>query len=330
MDHRKIYSIIYALAALDGREATLFGNCGPYAEEAFSRSLAGEAFPEIWFEIPLAGEPWLDFHSLVSYEDIAGTNAAFSGQGGVYADAIAWFAAQRPRAVRQLALSYDTHTGDIEYPAVQVLVTGRDPSVPLGFLEAVGRQDATESFRTFASTMPNEWFACYVGAFPRRQGAGAPPWVRVECIVGDVLQQAYVDDPATLREHLARVGIETIDEDALSNILMLASSPFPLEFQFNIGPEGKALPVVSASVRFDAKDWADEARCGAIADLMRDVQGTGLVDSRWMSLAGTVFSKSLSRDDESVTFSCFPAFLKLRWREGKPSDAKAYLIAFTQ
>lgn len=330
MDRTKIFSIIYALAALDGREASLFGECGPYAEEAFSRSLTSEAFPEIWFEIPLAGEPWLDFHSLVSYDDVAGTHAAYSGHDGVYADALAWFAAQQPHAVRQLALSYDTHTGDVEQPAVQVLVSRRGLSVPLGFLEAVGRQDATEPFRVFVSNIPDEWFACYVGAFPRRQGAEVPPWVRVECIVGDMLQRAYADDPATLKAHLAQVGLETIDEDALSNILMLARSPFPLELQFNIGPEGKALPVLSASVRFGAEDWTDESCRAAIVDLMRDVQGTGLVDGRWMNLAGTVFSKSLSRDDESVTFSCFPAFLKLRWHEGKPSDAKAYLIAFTQ
>ena len=91
MDRMKLYDIIYALAARDGREATLFGSCASTAREAFSRSLAGEAFPEIWFEIPLAGGSWFDLHSLVSHEDVAGTQPAFSGQGGVYADALAWF-----------------------------------------------------------------------------------------------------------------------------------------------------------------------------------------------------------------------------------------------
>ena len=126
MDRTRVYDIIYALAARDGREAALFGNCGPAAREAFARSLAGEAFPELWFEVPLAGEPWMDFHSLVSHDDVAGTRASYAGHGGAYAGALSWFAGQEPQTVRQLALSYDTHAGDVDRPAVQVLLDGRD------------------------------------------------------------------------------------------------------------------------------------------------------------------------------------------------------------
>lgn len=48
MDRIKIYNIAYALVARDGREAALFGGCGPAAREAFRRSLAGAAFPDLW------------------------------------------------------------------------------------------------------------------------------------------------------------------------------------------------------------------------------------------------------------------------------------------
>lgn len=40
-----IYSIVYALAARDGREEALFGQCAPFARQAFERSLAADAFP---------------------------------------------------------------------------------------------------------------------------------------------------------------------------------------------------------------------------------------------------------------------------------------------
>lgn len=327
MDRMKLYDIIYSLAARDGREATLFGGCAPTAREAFSRSLAGESFPEIWFEIPLAGDPWFDVHSLISHEDVAGTQAAFSGQGGVYADALAWFGRQQQNTVRQLALSYDTHVGDIDNPAVQLLVNGRDISVPLGFLEAAGRSDAKEAYRAFLGSVPEEWYACYVGAFPGRRTEGGSSWVRVECLVRQALQQAYADDAATLRGHLERVGITWLGDDSLGEIQQLASSPFPLEFQFDVGAKGEALPTLSASVRFEPEDWVDPNHVGCIRDLLREVQGLGLADGRVEQLARTLFAKRMTHGDESALLSCFPAFVKLRWRAGEPTCAKAYLMA---
>ena len=330
MDRMRLYDITYALAAGSGREAALFGDCGPAAREAFARSLASGAFPELWFEIPLAGDPWLDFHALVSHRDMAGAQASFAGHGGAYADALSWFAGQGPGRVRQLALSYDTSSGDVEHPAVQLLVNAPDPSVPLEFLEAAGRPDLRGAYAGFIGAMPPEWYACYVGIFPGRNAAGADPWVRVECIVGDSCQRAYTQDAGTLRDHLTRIGIR--DADALGTGLVagvqaLARSPFPLELQFNIGAEGKALPALSASVRFQPQDWnSDEGRV-AIGRLAGWLQERGLADGRCALLPQTVFAKRAQRDSESSTITCFPAFVKLRWREGLPADAKAYLMA---
>ena len=47
-------------------------------------------------------------------------------------------------------------------------------------------------------------------------------------------------------------------------------------------------------------------------------------------LAGTIFAKRLARGDDQMTLYCYPAFLKLRWRDGNPVDAKSYLIAGVQ
>ena len=327
MDYLKLYDIIYALAARDGREAALFGDCASAAREAFSRSLAGAEFPELWFELPLTGDPWLDFHALTSYKAVAGTEASFSGQGGAYADALAWFAGQEPHKVRQLALSYDTSVGDVDHPAVQLLMDREGLAVTLEFLEAAGRSDAKDSFRTFASGIPREWYACYVGAFPGRDEIDSSPWVRVECIVGGEDQQAYARDAGALREHLAQVGIAEIDDEAIGCMQVLARSPFPLELQFNVNPSGMALPVVSASVRFQPKDWTDDAQRAEIGRLVAWMQGRGLADGRCKQVVETTFSKRVAHDGESALLSCFPAFVKLRWRKGESIDAKAYLMA---
>ena len=323
----KLYDIIYGLIARDGREPALFGNCAPAAYEAFSRSLAGEAFPELWFEIPLAGKPWFDLHSLVSHGNVAGTQVAFSGQNGVYADALAWFACQQQSTVRQLALSYDVRTGDLDKPAVQLLMDGRDMPVAFGFLEAVNCPNAKEAYRTFIGCMPKEWYACYIGTFPGRLTEGEPHWIRVECIVGDTLQQAYADDISVLREHLACAGITWLGNEEICAIQQLARSPFPLEFQFNVGAHGEALPIVSASARFMPWDWTEPDRCNRIGDLLQEVQSLDLADDRVGQLAGTVFAKHVTHSDESIHLFCFPAFVKLCWRAGEPACAKAYLMA---
>lgn len=327
MDRARIYDIIYALVAGAGREGSLFGDCGPVAREAFSRSLAGDAFPELWFELPLAGKPWMDFHALTSYGDVAGTQAAFDGHGGAYADALAWFAGQEPGKVRQLALSYDTSEGDAERPAVQLLVDGPDPSVPLAFLEAAGRADLRGAYAGFISAMPPEWYACYTGVFPGRDAADADPWVRVECIVGDGCQQAYADSAEILREHLAGVGMTEFDADLASGVQELARSPFPLELQFNVESGGAALPVLSASILFRPGDWFDAEQRGKIGRFASWMQTRGLADGRCEALAQAAFAKRVNHSDESASISCFPAFVKLRWRDGQPPDAKAYLVA---
>ena len=327
MDRARIYDIIYALAAKGGREEALFGSCGQAAREAFARSLAGDSFPELWFEIPLAGKPWMDFHALVAYEDVAGARTAFAGHGGAYAEALAWFAAQGPGKVRQLALSYDTHVGNIEVPAVQLLVDGPDPAVPLAFLDVVGRPELRDSYSGFTHAMPKTWYACYTGVFPGRDAADADLWLRVECIVGDECQQAYAQDAAALREHLAAVGMGEFDDSLVSGIQELARSSFPLELQFNVGVDGAVLPVLSASVRFQPTDWTEAGRRAEIGRLAAWLQSLGLADERCGLLAQTAFAKRVQHGGESTTVSCFPAFVKLRWREGMAPDAKAYLMA---
>ena len=70
-----VYDILYALAARDGRQEILFGDCAPLAHDAFERSLVGDGFPELWFEMPLLGDPWFDFHALASREELAGCSS---------------------------------------------------------------------------------------------------------------------------------------------------------------------------------------------------------------------------------------------------------------
>ena len=73
------------------------------AAAAFARSAPGKAFPELWFELPLAGPPWFDLHVLTAAGDLDGPPEP--DQCGGYPQAFDWF--RKQPYVRQLALSWD-------------------------------------------------------------------------------------------------------------------------------------------------------------------------------------------------------------------------------
>ena len=325
MDQTMLYNLIYALAARDGREEALFGHSAPLALEAFGHSLAGSAFPELWFEIPLAADPWFDFHALTS----RGTVESLDGLPASTHGAFRWFAEQG-KNVRQLALSWDTGSGNPEDPAIQLLVAQDDPETTCAFLEAAGKADAAPAFRAFRKRLPQGWFACYMGVFPQRPEFN----LRVECIPDPELQRAYAKDPDLLRSHLESVGISSFGDTVIPRCQLMCSMPFQFEFQFDVDESGLASSTLGASSRFACPpgedDWAYFDTSGSAGDLMRRVEEWGLADSRWSLLGDTAFATRATQNGKSTTLYCYPAFLKLRWRDGEPLDAKAYLIAGVQ
>ena len=321
-----LYQILYALAARDGREAALFGACAPRAREAFAHSLAGRGFPELWFELPLADEPWFDLHALTAREDLDAGAPLDPELCGGYPEAFEWFAAQG-EAARQLALSWDVSSEAVDRPAVQLLRRTSSTELTCDFLAAAGRPDAQDAYRAFEGRLPMGWFACYTGVFSQRR----EPYLRVECIPKSSQQRAYASNPGLLERHLRKLGLDELGDTLIPRCQMLADTPFQLEFQFDVTPEGAAGSTFGASVRFDAppgrQGWAAFEVDGAAGTLMSQVEAWGLADERWRLLPATAFAKRLRLGHESCQVWCYPAFLKLRWRDGAPLDAKAYLIA---
>ena len=328
MDLLMLYLLTYALAAAKGRGKILFGPHALRGREAFIRSVPGKRFPELWFELPLAGDPWFDLHVLTANGDLsAGETPAEESCGG-YAGAFRWFAAARN--VRQLALSWDLNAGDPPAAAIQLLLANRDEETACEFLRAAGKADAVPAYRAFLRRMPPEWFACYLGVFPSRPGHH----LRVECIPTKSLQQAYARDPSLLKSHLSQVGFTQFGSTILPRCQSLAAAPFQFEFQFDIDANGSAGSTLGASLRFALNDGTDSIQAfrtnGAAGILMAGIQEWGLADDRWRLLEDTAFAQRVTRGSESCLLYCAPVFVKLRWRAGEPLDAKAYLMAGIQ
>ena len=326
LDQLRLYELIYALASMGGRQEALFGDSVRASYAAFTHSLAGDAFPELWFELPLAGTPWFDLHALTSRASLKPGMEFSPETTGGHPKAFEWFAAQ-DTGTRQLALSWDTGSGDATHPAIQLLVSTRNPEITCGFLQAAGKPMAVPSYRTFIKHIPKNWFACYAGVFPSRPGHN----LRVECIPSRDLQDVYAQDADLLAAHLQQVGLRELGDTLIERCQILARAPFRIEFQFDVDAEGSASHTFAASVRFSeppgTATWQAFDPQAAAGELMARIEDWGLTDQRWHHLAGTMFSKRIKRNEESHLLYCLPTFVKLRWREGEPLDAKAYLIA---
>ena len=335
-DAQTIFDLIYALAASDGRDAALFGSSAQAARMAFAHSNPGTAFPELWFELPLAGDPWFDLHVLADRADLrnADPQTAFSpGSCGGHEDVFRWFAEQGDSA-RQLALSWDLNGADqgSAGAAIQLLLWNRDDAMACDFLQTAGKPEAVDAYQSFVERIPAGWFACYAGVFPMRPGHN----LRIECIPAYAQQQAYAQNKVLLARDLQQAGIENPGDNMLERCQLLAQTPFQLEFQFDVEQEGILGTTFGASLRFAAPHHANDDSSfttdGASGSLMSKLEAWGLADARWRLLADTIGAWRLGHADgrPPVTLFCYPAFVKLRWRNGEPLDAKAYLVAGIQ
>lgn len=330
MDRLMVYRLIYALAARDGRDRDLFGPYASRGVEAFARSVPGVGFPELWFELPMAGNPWFDLHVLTARTDLSAGKVPAPEACGGYPAVFGWFAGAENG--RQLALSWDLNAGDGRpAAAIQLLLSQRDDRTAFDFLKAARRPEAAPAYQAFLSRLPEDWFACYLGVFPSRPGH----FLRVECIPTDHLQRAYARDPSLIARHLSQAGFAHLSDSLLSGCQALASAPFQFEFQFDVDENGSAGATLGASVRFAVGDdvsgrMQSFRSTGAAGALMEELEKQGLADGRWRRLEETAFAQKLTFGSESCLLFCAPVFIKLRWRPGKPPDAKAYLMAGVQ
>lgn len=326
LDRLSIFDTIYALAADNGCEQELFGSSAPLAREAFQRSLVGEGFPILWFEVPISGKPRFDLHVALSREMLRGDTRFLPGAGNGYDELLRWYATEEPGG-GGLAFAYDVGEGRIEDPAVHVNVN----DAPLGdmnrFFDLAAGDDAAGLYRAFANRLPEGWRVWYAGVHPAKPGSP----VRVDCFVDEALQDAYADDVSLLEANLRSCGFTAMSPAFRDLAMPILDSPFGLELQFDVMRDGTLGPMlgISATFPFGASRSARLLflEGGSAAELLSAIELMGLADSRWRHMSDTIFSRLISVDDTALALYCVPTFVKLRMLNGEPLDAKVYLQA---
>ena len=327
MDFLLTYDFIYKLASYEGREEALFGDCAPLAREAFSRSIAGDEFPLVWFEIPLLGKPRFDLHVALSRKALSANANFLPGAGNGYKKLFAWYGREEPGGLG-LAFAYDVSEGKIDSPAVHVNVNGVALSNMDEFFKLASGLQAAELYRGFTDQLPQGWRVWYTGVHPGRPGSP----VRVDCFVDEIRKSAYVSDLRLFENDLRSCGF-TAPLDSLGALAApILSSPFGLELQFDVLNDGSVGPTLGISACFGSGSESHlrpmlQAE-GDAGQLLAHIEEMGLADSRWQQLAGGIYTRTLPVEDSMMLVTCSPTFVKLRMRNGKPFDAKVYIQAF--
>ena len=324
-DATMLYETLYRLASEDA-EGDLFGTSNLLAQEAFRRSLAGASMPAIWFEIPLSGTPRFDLHVAYGNADLHEHAPFASDAMDGYGELLNWYASE-PREGGGLSLAYDAGDGRIDAPAVHVNVNGAEAFDIEGFFTHVGRQDATTLYDGFAKRLPQGWHIWYFGVHPGRPGA----LIRVDCFVDASLKRAYAAEPTKLEEDLRGAGF-AIEGPAVRVVgAEVAASPFGMELQFDVLPDGTLGQTVGVSAQFPLAPasttrplWESS---GGAAQLMEFADESGVADARWRCVRDAIFTMAVRDGNTQRALYCAPLFAKFRVRADELFDAKIYLMS---
>jgi len=346
-----IFDIICSHAARHGRDEKLFGKNFPLAREAIAHSLAGTHFSENWFEVPLLGAPRFDLHVVLSYETIKARKTLpadlidgdFNAEFELYAD--------KKYGGYGYAIAFDISEGKTKSHALHLLDTAPFYDVEK-FFEAVGSRKAAEHFLNFVERMPKGWHVWYYGLLTSR--ADKP--LRIDIYTSRAVKEAYAKDISLFARHLKDVGFSAVSDTFLARTKELAAMPFVMDLQFDVLPDGSTGSTISTSFSFgkfpkerkeipagDIAEHMENAQVvycnisaaelkkdfsqGEVAALMEKIQSWGLADERWHLLPEATFIKRLSLGAVSLEIVNRPRYLKLRYKEGKPFDAKVYFQA---
>lgn len=327
VDRLVIYDALYALAAGDeARERELFGSCAPLAREAFERSLIGDEFPVIWFEVPLKREPRFDLHVALSRTALhAGVNF-LPGAGNGYDELFRWYAEDEAGGCG-LAFAYDVSEGRIDAPAVHVNVNNAPLADIHRFFDLAAGAGAAERYDGFVARLPQGWRVWYTGVHPARPGSP----VRVDCFVDHALKEAYAADPNLFERDLRAVGFEASGPILLELAKPILASPFGLELQFDVMGDGRLGTTLGISASFGLASFSALRRQfeegGPAVGLMQAIERLGLSDGRWQRIMDASYATMVPVEGGALMMYCSPTFVKLRLRDGEPLDAKVYYQA---
>lgn len=325
--HSDAFDVLCLSIADDGREEVLFGDSVPRAREAVRPFVVGKDFPDIYFEFPLIGDPFLDVTLL--YGEL---------EPGDYIDSPAaegteqlfdwWRSVQGKHSGASFGFELDTKRADVPAAAIHFQPRSHHELVE-PFCEVVGEPERAELYLGRARSMSMGWPLSFFGMFRGRPGSD----LRICGYLADEEKRACAQDSGRLAAAFDMMGFTAYDDAMLAQVSeLMGAAPGTVDFQFDLHPDGTMGETFAIDVQFEIEQ--PEAvrasfREGACAHVMELLESWGVADGRWRAGIDAVFAKGLpvELDDGSVgryAFVIMPQWVKARWRGARLQPSKLY------
>ena len=322
--------VLLLQAGANGRAEALLGGCAGRALEAAAPFLIGDAFPEVYLEFPLAGEPFLDV-TVVYGELQQGVRVDSPLAAGMEAALSAY--AQMRSADEMVSCGFELDCGAEVVPTAGVHFQPRHRrDFVRPFCEALGESERAELYLAQDARMPQGWDLSFLGLFRGRPDAP----LRVCGYLDADEAAACAADSARLRAALEQAGLSAFDDAMLAQAsCVLGLAPQEVDFQLDVRPDGTVGDMLAFDIYFDGADAAaarGSFESGAGARVVEQLGEWGIADERAGGIAEMTLTRGIpvARGDGSWGvhgFALVPRWLKVRWRDGVLQPAKVYMQA---
>lgn len=324
----ELFSAIYGLLAARGREAALFGNARQGACEFFDRSLVPGAFPVLYFEFPLLGDPYLDM--LAIYEQLPANPRFAPGGGYGYQEVFDWYGGLDAAHQTAIGIELDLSQGITEQGGLYFQQRGK-LALLREFLATVGQEQRSNAYLRMQRRMPRGWKTAYVGLFPAREGTP----MRLGGYLSEPMRRLCSEDPSFMASRFDEMGFLAYDRPMLERCSSLMGLVPGVDFQFDLDPDGNLLDTFGLSLSFGRCKLGEVDECfssGYGAQVMGMLQGWGIADGRWELIPEMTFARGIvfERPDGSrghLAMFVRLNYAKVKFVEGQMQAAKFYLAA---
>lgn len=323
------FEVLCLQAADDGRGPVLFGESLARARREVRAFMVGSKFPDVYFEFPLVGDPFLDV--TVLYGELEpGTH--IESMAADDSDAMLAWCGSKKKEFGDISFGFELDTKCEELPRAAIHFQPRTHvELVEPFCEIVGEPAYAQLYLETARRMPEGWPLSFFGMFRGRPGAP----LRI-CGYLDVAERdRCANDPCALARAFDAIGFSAYDDVMLQQVSQLMrKAPGSVDFQFDVYPDGTMGDVFAIDLNFDIEQpeaVQGSYATGPAAQVMGQLESWGAADQRWRMGGDAAFARSIpvELDDGGIglfSFTLMPHWAKARWTKGVLQPSKLYML----
>lgn len=314
--YRDDLQLLLSLAADEGRGEILFGECLDTAQKILPDYLAGDLFPKIYLEFPLAGEPFLD------------ATLVYGPMPDSEEDNMLKWVSDKAKTHKGICCGYelDLKEGGSRRPAIH-FQPRKSIELVEPFFSIISEQDKASLYLTMTERLPKSWQPAMLGLFRGRPGSPLR--------VCGYLQRDEIDECIKDKERIVKVfrdaefkaydGTVIEQFDSLMSVL-----PDIAGYQFDIYPDGSLGDSFAIDLHFpvmrpgETRVFFENGDGAGLTDLLSK---WGIVDQRFDKVWDMAFSGAVPLQDGLHAYVLRPNWLKVRWTAGKLQRSKMYVLA---